>query len=312
MITRIVVALALAGVALRSPAAQERAKAPDLVGTYMLVGLQRPSNGQAPAAIANPRGMLVFDRAGHVLEFTTTAGRPQGPIAQLSPADVQAAFRNNGGFWGSYRADQAHRMLTLQPEGAVNPTVMGREMTRTYELANDRLIVTAPADAPGVEKNMRWTWERVPTLETLTPAERQLVGFWRHVVERRVNADTGAVISETYRAPSIIVYTPSGLVGVHFPPLNRKPFAGDLPTDDEARAVFTGYVGYYGTYLVYPGIVYHHQLGSLFNVPTSFKRYFEITGTEINLKFPPTTNQGQTVRTIVTLKRLSGEKDMLP
>ncbi len=309
------VSVALAIVFLQSPAAQQPAspsKTGGLVGTWMLVGLQRASNGQAPAPVANARGMLVFDHAGHVLELTTVAGRAQGPVAQLPAADVESLFTNSGGFWGSYRADETRRTLSFRPEGAVNPSVMGRELTRTYELADDRLTVAAPADAPGPEKNMRWTWERVPTLENLSAAQRRLLGFWQHVMERRVDANTGSVVSETRRAPSVIAYTASGFVGVHFPPLNRKPFAGDLPTEDEARAAFTGYVGYYGVYLVYPGVVYHHQLGSLYNVPTSFKRYFEITGSEINLKFPPATNRGQTVRTIVTLKRLSDDHDMIP
>ena len=233
---RFLVSIALASGVILSPAAQQPAPKRDgLVGTWMLVGLQRPGGGQTPAAVPNPRGMLVFDRAGHVLEFTTGGGRTQGPIAQLSAADVQATFASNGGFWGGYRVDDNQRKLTFKPDGAVNPNVMGREITRSYEMTDDRLTITAPPDAPGAEKNMRWTWERVPTLETLSTAHRQLVGFWQHVVERRVNMTTGAVISETRRAPSIIVYTPSGFVGVHFPPLNRKPFAGDLPTDEEAN-----------------------------------------------------------------------------
>jgi hypothetical protein len=32
----------------------------------------------------------------------------------------------------------------------------------------------------------------------------------------------------------VIVYTPSGYVGVHFPPLNRQRFAGTEPTEAEA------------------------------------------------------------------------------
>jgi hypothetical protein len=283
-----------------------------LIGTWTLVSLQRPGNGPEPATVPNPRGMLVFDRAGHALEIATRAGRAPNAGAQATPADAQVTFSNYAGFWGGYRVDEPQKRITYRPEGAVNPNLMGKDLTRSFELTEDRLTVTALPDAIGPEKGMRWVWERVPTLENLSAAQRQLTGFWQHVVERRVNATTGAVISETRRAPSLIVYTPAGFVGVHFPPLNRKSFAGDLPTDDEARAAISGYVGYYGVYLLYPGTVYHHQLATLGGNVTSFKRFFEITGEEINLKFPPAMNQGQTVRTIVTLKRLSGEADMLP
>jgi len=312
MTRRLIVAALLTMVAGRGPAAQPQGEAAaDLTGTWMLVGLEQAAEGSAPSPVPNPRGLLVFDRAGHVLEIATRAGRVQTAINQLAGADVQRAFATYSGFWGRYTADFRRKLLIVRPEGAVNPGAMGRELTRSYDLTGDRLTVTAPADAPAPDQGSRWVWERVPTLENLSAAQRRLVGFWQHVVERRVNADTGAVVSETRRAPSLIVYTPSGFVGVHFPPLGRQPFAGPAPTEEEARAAVAGYVGYYGIYLVYPGIVYHHQLASLGGATTSFKRYFEISGSEINLKFPPVTAQGQSIRTIVTLRRLSGEREMI-
>ena len=160
---------------------------------------------------------------------------------------------------------------------------------------------------------MRWTWERVPPLENLTAANRSLIGFWRHIVEKRVNVTTGAVLTEAARAPSVIVYTPSGYVGVHFPPISRQRFAAATPTDDEARAALAGFVSYYGWYTLYPGLVFHHRLVILASPNAdSLRRFYDITGDELNLKFPSVTNQGQEIRTVVTLKRISGEKDMMP
>ncbi len=117
----------------------------------------------------------------------------------------------------------------------------------------------------------------------------------------------------TGRAPSIIVYTPSGYVGVHFPPLNRKPFAGDAPTDEEARAALAGYVGYFGVLAVYPNMVFHQILAGISPLPgNTLKRPLEMKGNEVTIKFPPTRNQqGQDTTTWVTLRRLSGEKEML-
>ena len=139
-----------------------------------------------------------------------------------------------------------------------------------------------------------------------------MIGFWQHVVERRVNVTTGAILTETRRAPSIIVYTPSGYVGVHFPPMNRQRFAGAAPTAEEARAAIAGFVSYYGSYTLHPGLVFHHRLIILANPQgDSLKRFYEISNDEITLKFPTAVNQGQEVRTEVVLKRLSGEKDML-
>ena len=62
----------------------------------------------------------------------------------------------------------------------------------------------------------------MPPVENLSPAFRQVVGFWEHDVEKRINLTTGAS-DDTTRAPSVIVYTPSGYVGVHFRPAEPRP-----------------------------------------------------------------------------------------
>ena len=148
--------------------------------------------------------------------------------------------------------DVAQKKITYRPEGAISPNAMGQNVVRTFDLAGDRLVITATPAEPDGLSGTRWTWDRVPLLENLTPANRKVLGFWRHVVEKRINLTTGATASEAERAPSVIVYTPSGYVGVHFPPLNRKPFAAALPTDDEARAAIAGVVSYYGAYTLSP------------------------------------------------------------
>ena len=301
-------------VAAWSPSAQAPPKptGASLVGTWVLISAERLDGAQGPSTIPNPRGLLVFDSAGHALEIVTRAGRRPYAANQPTPAEAQQTFADFAGFWGSYRVDERQGTIRYRPEGAVNPQLMGEELVRSFDEKNERLTITSPAGAREGQAGARWIWERVPPLETLSGANRALVGFWQHVVERRVNVATGVMISETHRAPGVIVYTPSGHVGVHFPPLNRKRFAAEAPTDDEARAAVAGYVAYYGVYLLYPGIVFHHQLATIGpGQGTSFRRFYEITGGEINLKFPPAAVQGQEVRTIVTLKRLSGEAEML-
>jgi hypothetical protein len=206
------------------------------------------------------------------------------------------------------------KTFTYQAEGAVSPNVMGREFTRSFELSGDRLIVTAAAGEPHIPAGTRWTWARVPHVDNLSPMYRRVVGFWQHVVEKRVNLTTGATLSESRRAPSIIVYTPSGYVGVHFPPLNRQKFATDTPTAEEAAAALKGYVGYFGALSVYPDMVFHQVLAGVSPAAgNTLKRPLEMSGNEVTIKFPPTTNQqGQQTSTHVTLKRLSGEEAMIP
>jgi hypothetical protein len=120
-------------------------------------------------------------------------------------------------------------------------------------------------------------------------------------------------LSENKRAPSVIVYTPGGFVGVHFPTLNRKPFAGDNPTAEEARAALQGYLGYYGALTVYPGEVFHNILGGVSpGAGSILRRYADITDNELTVRLTPTNNQPVQTQTIVILKRLSGADQMLP
>ena len=316
MIRRVLPLLALALGGLTILGLPVRAQAPparELVGTWTLVSVERLTAGSAPAALPLPRGLLVFDAAGHAYELARSGRNFVNAVNQATPAEAQALFGSYGGFWGSYKADKGS--LVFRAEGAVNPNAMGpmaRDLLRTFALSDDRLVITSGAESGDGRDNMRWTWQRVPQLENLTPANRRLVGFWRHIVEKRINVTTAAVLTESPRAPSVIVYTPSGYVGVHFPPLNRQRFAGPSPTDEEARAAIAGFVSYYGAYTLYPGLVFHQRLVILGTpLGDSLRRFYEIDGDELNLKFPAVTNQGQEIRTIVTLKRISGEKDMM-
>ena len=282
----------------------------DLVGTWTLVSTEEGGGQRVP----NPRGVLILDGAGHIFEAVTRANRQQAADAQPKLTAQQLTLAMYTGFWGRYRLEAARKTFVVQTEGGVSPNVMGRELTRTYEVSGDELVVTSPAGEPHVAPGTRWTWERVPVVDNLSPRYRQVVGFWQHVVERRVNLTTGVTISETRRAPSIIVYTPSGYVGVHFPPLNRQKFAGAEPTEAEARAALMGFVGYFGSLNVYPNMVFHQVLTGVSPGPGStLKRPIELKGDEVTINFPPTTNQqGQRTATQVVLRRLSGAEAMIP
>ena len=313
-----VIVVAVALVCLPPIASAQRGGSPtarDLIGTWILLAVDRPD--ATPSAVPNPRGLLVFDGAGHALEIATRAGRTPYAGGQPTPAEALTTFTSYGGFWGQYRVDPEQRRISFRNEGALHPNRMGPdqpEEVRTYELQGNRLVVTSTQAQPSAATGTRWTWERVPVLEGLSAAHRRLVGFWQHVMEQRVTL-SDKVLSENRRAPSVIVYTPSGYVGVHFPPLNRARFSADQPTPQEALTAIRGYVTYFGSYTLYPGAVFHHQLAVLGpGQGNTLRRYFEITGDQIRLRFPPAQVQGQgeEARTFVTLKRLSGEADMMP
>jgi hypothetical protein len=298
-----------------SPSARQTAPARpfNLVSTWTLSAFEQGVSGGAPARVNNPRGLLILDRAGHAFEFVTSLATQRTAGGQVPVAEAQATFAGYGGFWGSYRLDEAQKTITYRAEAGISPQINGKEFTRSFSLDDTRLTVTATAD-PYAPAGTRWIWERVPPIDHLSPLYKQVVGFWRHIVEKRVNPTTGAIGSETKRSPSVIVYTPSGFVGVHFPPLTRKPFAAETPTPEEARAALQGYIGYYGALTVYPGQVFHNILAGVSPVGGSIlRRSAVISGDELTVQLPATRNQqGQEAQTIVILKRLSGEAEMLP
>ena len=299
----------------QSPAARQTSPvAPrDLVGTWMLIGLDQGTSGTQPTRVANPRGLLILDGAGHAFEFVTSSTAQRAPLGAQAPlADASATFAGYEGFWGGYRFDTAQKKMVVRPQSGISTLMTsGREFSRSIEYAGDRLTV-ASIDEPHAAGGTRWTWERVPPVDNLSPLYRRVAGFWQHVVEKRVNLTTKAVLSETHRSPSVIVYTPSGFVGVHFPPLNRKPFASETPTPEEARAALQGYIGYYGALGVYSGEVFHNILAGLSPVQGSvLRRFADINGDELTVRLQNRNPQGQDTATIVVLKRLSGIDEMM-
>jgi hypothetical protein len=285
------------------------------VSSWVLTSVDKQAGSEAPVRARAPHGLLVLDGAGNVFEFfSAVPARPQGAAA---PAGALQTFEEYGGFWGRYTVDETAHRLSITAESGVSPNLNGLKFARSFELDGDKLTITSTKE-PQAQSDTRWTWHRFPTVENLSPAYREVVGFWRNVGERQVDTATGAIERESQRGPSVIVYTPAGFVGVHFPPRERKPFAGDVPTADEAQAAVRGYIGYFGSLGVYPGEVSHDILAGV--SPTGgaiLRRYAKITGDQLVVRLQSgaaRTSESDQPRTAteVVLKRLSGANEMLP
>jgi len=310
MRSAVIGAAALAWMICSSSAAQERGAVDGLVGSWTLVAAERDVASGEPTRIPGPHGLLVIDSVGHVFEFFGLASREKPESPRLDPARTFADF---GGFWGRYKVAGDGR-IHFESEAGVSPNVLGLKFSRTFELDGDRLVMTSTSE-PQAQGDKRWTWQRVPTVE-LTPTYRDVVGFWQHVDERRVNLSTGEVESVRYRGPSVIVYTPAGYFGVHFPTQDRKPFAADTPTAEEAQAAFRSYIGYFGALGVYPGEVAHNVLAGVQpSAGAILRRFADIKGDEAVLTLPlgaQASANGSRLVTTVHMRRLSGLDEMLP
>jgi len=308
----IVLAFGIAAAAPDTHAQPSSDPAAGLVGSWMLVAAERDGGDEA-TRFRGVRGILILDGAGNVFEFFSTASRDEPESPQVDP---QRTFATFGGFWGRYEADASEARLDFEAETGVSPSIRGLSFSRRYELDGDRLVITS-GDEPQAQGHTRWTWSRLPIVENLSPAYREVVGFWRHIEERRVDTATGEIQNSSQRAPSVIVYTPSGFAGVHFPSLGREPFAGPLPTEEEAREGLRGYIGYFGSLGVYPGEVSHNVLAGISpGTGAILRRYAEITGDELIVTLQgtagPDPNDPPSTVTEVVLRRLSGAEDMLP
>ncbi|MBI3046808.1 MAG: lipocalin-like domain-containing protein [Acidobacteria bacterium] len=278
-----------------------------LAGTWRLVSLQRADPAQPLVPVDNPAGILIQDTAGHVIEIMTQAGRP----ASLNPAEQLMTYQAS---WGRYTVDAGEATATYAIAGDLNPGRKDRRVVRTFQRKDTQLVLieTGPDERPAV----RATWQRIPELEALPPYQEAIVGFWQWTGAGLINA-RGANVRPASRDPSVIVYTPTGHMAVlYLPPPGRKPFAGAVPTVDEARAALQGSVSYFGIYIVQPKsrAVFHYQLGAVnpAAVGGSFMRNFDMAGAQVTLVFPPTTLNGEQVRNTLTLKRLSGLAEMWP
>jgi len=276
---------------------------PPLVGTWRLVSLERAEPNQPLAPVPNPVGILIQDTRGNVIEIVTRAGRS----APMNAADQLMTYQ---AFWGTYSTDSSRLTVTYHIIGDLEPARTGRQATRSYARTGNRLVLTESSPP------MRNTWERVVELEALPDYQRDVIGFWQWVSAGLFNPK-GDNLQSASRDASVIVYTPAGLMAViYLPPPGRKPIAGTRPTPEEARALLQGAPTYFGPYFVHPksSAVIHYQIGhpDPGAVGNALLRNFEIKASQLTLRFPPTMLNGQEVRNVVTLKRLSGLADLWP
>jgi len=291
-------------------AATAQAAAPGaaaVTGTWRLVSVERAGSPEGLTRVPNPAGILIQDATGHVIEIVTQSGRP----ASFNPAEQFASYQ---GSWGTFTVDAARSTATYVIAGDLNPGRKDQRVVRSFARTDAQLVLTENG-ADGRPAS-RMTWQRIPELEALPDYQESIVGFWQWTGAGLFNA-SGRNVREASRDPSVIVYTATGHMAVlYLPPPGRKPFAGAVPTVDEARAALQGSVSYFGTYIVQPRsrAVFHYQLGAVnpAAVGGSFMRNFEMEGARVTLLFPPTTVNGEQVRNTLTLKRLSGLAEMWP
>jgi len=151
-----VVALLFATASLGSsvPSSQDRETTEGIrdrfIGAWRLVSLDEPG---ADGAIhrADCTGMLVFTRDGRmsvqVMYRSPQAGTSGGPV-QYAQGGYEASF-------GRYEIDAGFRQFTYHVEGALVRSLVGKDLTRLFELAGRQLTVKPSSPS----EHWRVVWE---------------------------------------------------------------------------------------------------------------------------------------------------------
>jgi len=122
------------------------------VGAWKLLALERPgTNGQLTRIECC--GMFVFTRDGHLSVQVMDRG------SKVKTANVGAEQYSQGGYeasYGSYVVDERNHTFTFHVEGALVPTLIGKDLPRRYSFNGDQMIVESTRS----DEHWRVIWVR--------------------------------------------------------------------------------------------------------------------------------------------------------
>jgi hypothetical protein len=130
--------MALSGLA-QAQSAQSKGAGSDkerLIGAWHLARIEAPALDGKSVSIAQPQGMLIYTRDGHM---SVQLMYPQSANA-LSNEYVQRGYEAS---FGSYDLNEATHTLTHHVQGSITRDLLvGKDLPRLYQLTKDgRLII---------------------------------------------------------------------------------------------------------------------------------------------------------------------------
>jgi hypothetical protein len=128
-----------------------------LVGTWRLMSAEDldPTTGKwIPYTFGNPpSGYFIYDATGHAsIQIMTTPPVKIATPDSPTPDEALAIFNGYIAYYGTYTVDAEN--IQHQVEGAWDPSQVGSDQVRPYELCGDTLII-------GDQKTYKRTLERV-------------------------------------------------------------------------------------------------------------------------------------------------------
>lgn len=111
------------------------------------------------------KGMVVYDRLGHMTVQLFGGGRPSlgvDDVTAAEPSEVIDAFSKMTGYFGTYSVLPDEGIVIHVVEAATHPDWRGRSLRRHYHFDGDRLtLATDPYVVAGQHVVGRLTWRRL-------------------------------------------------------------------------------------------------------------------------------------------------------
>lgn len=270
-----------------------------LVGHWRLVGTEQVREGEPPASTMGsaPVGLITYTPDGHMLAQLGPAIRPKVRAADATPDQVRELLRTQTSYFGPFTVDERTRAVTHHRDGSQVPGE--RDFVRTIDLSGTRLVLTTPTTVvDGKKRFARITWERVTPAPAQPPydaaARKAVAGTWELVAHQTTSA-SGEVRRAFGPSPKgLFIFSDNGYTTVQIVNPQRPATPLDKAPDDEARALASSYLAYFGTYdvdLAAKKIVVHttSDLNPLNNGVDQI-RFYEIDGDTMYLQPPPAAN----------------------
>lgn len=115
-----------------------------VVGTWKLISAEDRASSTdpwIPYTFGNPpSGYFIYDATGHAsIQIMTTPPQKIATPDSPTPAEALAIFNGYIAYYGTYTVDAKN--ITVQVEGAWDPSQVGSSQARPYQVKGDKLII---------------------------------------------------------------------------------------------------------------------------------------------------------------------------
>jgi len=135
-----------------------------LIGFWKLISMEsRNAKGELTSSNPGMTGFIVYTASGHVMVHMMRPYRRRNAATLPTPEETMAAYRSYTSYFGPYTVNESEKYLVHHLVGAINPSNVGSDFQRFFELSGKSLILKVPVtkNANGEEVHMTIAWERL-------------------------------------------------------------------------------------------------------------------------------------------------------